>query len=92
MVQWIKDLALSLLAAEVQVGPLAKCSGLRLWCYHCCRVGDAVQLPSLAWEPPYATGAAKKKIKKSQYLYKFRKCAASAGCEQLHTAAHRIQG
>ena len=48
------------------VQSLASLSGLRIWCCHelWCRAAAVALIRPLAWEPPYAVGAALKKTKR----------------------------
>ena len=62
--QWVKDLALSM-----SCGVVCRCSSdptslwLWLWLWH--RLAAAAPIRPLAWEPPYAAGAALKRKKKN---------------------------
>ena len=61
LAQWVKDLAL-----PVSCGVGRRCGSnlalLWLWC----RPAAATPVGPLAWEPPYATGAALEKAKKTK--------------------------
>ena len=50
------------------VRSLALLSGFRIWCCHAlwCRQATAALIRPLAWEPPYASGAALKSKKKKE--------------------------
>ena len=62
MVQW-KRIQLGIM--RLQVRSLASLSGLRIWCCRelWCRPAAATPIRPLAWETPYATGAALKRQK-----------------------------
>ena len=66
---------------RLRVQPLASLSGLRIW--HCrelwCRPVATDPIRPLAWEPPYAMGAALEKTKKKKKCPKgLVKCAYKA--------------
>ena len=58
MVQWVKDLALPL---SCGVGRRRSSNLALLWLW--CRPAATALIGPLAWEPPYATGAALEKAK-----------------------------
>ena len=59
-----------LVSMRMQIWSLPSLSGLRIWCcrelWH--RPAAAAQIQPLAWEPPYAKGAALKRQKKKKYI------------------------
>ena len=65
MAQWLMNLTKN---HEVAVRSLALLSGLEIW--HCCelwcRLADVAPTRPLAWEPPYAKGAALEKAKRQK--------------------------
>ena len=65
LAQWVKDLALQQVAVSCGVGWDSDLALLWLWC----GLAAVDPIRALAWELPYAIGAALKKTKKKSVLY-----------------------
>ena len=79
------------------VQSLASLSGLRIWC--CCELwckpAATALIRPLAWEPPYAKGAALKEQKTKKKKKKRNNCLGSSHCgaaETNPTKNHEVVG